>query len=398
MVNVNVKLSQSDEVGKLRKTLELERLARKEQRASLPAGPMAQDSSEQETPSEPQPTLARKTSMKDGTWKSFGQLDKTEQSVQEPNVTQEVCFYDSNHENSNHEEPQTPKQSQNTRPKSSGGEYSRRHSEPPVPVARRRSRSLGKASAFILPDVSMRISGIASQLPPELSQARDDFTQNRDHETRNCTFCMGVIKRGINHEHSGTAKENITIPKPIPVSERMPEAIQYEEEPTIRPSQPPAIALATVLKGLTDEHSHLIVQYNHYKSFYVRHDPSMMRTKRKDLWEKMSTMLDATEAKADQIYALYDVLEGQKQNGNVDLEDKEIEETLQSAGIDLVELGLRGGAGSARGQKSEPAQRQPWDLESNENTTQDLPWEGIESTVETSKTGQAGSRRRSWAA
>lgn len=388
-----MKLSQSEEVGKLRKTLELERLARKEQRASLPAKATAHDDTEQEIPSEPQPTLPRKSPMKDVTWRSFGQVDKTEQSVQESNIAQGVCSYQSNHE-----ELQTPNQSQNTRPKSSGGEYSRRHSEPPVPVTSRRSRSLGKASHFILPDVTMQISGIAFQPPPGLSQARDDFTQNRDHEIRNCTFCVGVIERGIDHEHNETAKENITIPKPIPVSERVPEANQYEEEPTIRPSQPPAIALATVLKGLSDEHSHLIIHYNHYKSLYVRHDPSIMKTKRKDLWEKMSTMLNAMEAKADQIYALYDVLEGQKQNGNVDLEHKEVEETLQSAGIDLVELGLRGGAGPAQGQNPKPAQRQSWDLESNENTTQDLPWEGIESTVETSKTGQTNSRRRSWAA
>ena len=244
----------------------------------------------------------------------------------------------------------------------------------------------------------MQVPGIASQPQPELSRARADFTKNEDHEIRNCTFCRAVIERGIDHEHNGTATENIKIPKPVPVSERIPEAAHYEEEPTIRPSQPPALALATVLKGLSDEHSHLIIQYSHYKSLYVRHDPSIMKTKRKDLWGKMQTLLNAMEAKADQIYALYDVLEGQKADGTIDLEDKEVEETLQSVGIDLVELGLRGGAAPAREQKVDFAQRRAWDLESNENSTHDLPWEGIESTVETSRSGQTGARRRSWAA
>ncbi len=390
--NVDMISLQSDEVGKLRKTLELERLARKEHHTSRPATDVAHDDAAPKIPLESQPALARKSSLKDVTQRSFGQPDRTEQPVQEPTITQEVCCYESDYKIVHR-----PNISQTTRPKSSGGEHMRRRSEPSMPTTRRRSRSLGKTSPYILPDITMQISGIACQPRPELSRARAEFTNDKEHEINKCTVCKAIIERGIDHEHE-TAKESIKIPKPVPVSERMPEAAQYEDEPTIRPSQPPALALATVLKGLSDEHSHLIMQYSHYKSLYVGHDPSIMRTKRKDLWEKMRTLLNAMEAKADQIYALYDVLEGQKEDGGIDLDDKEVEETLQSVGIDLVELGLRGGEAPAREQKPRPAQRQHWDLESNENSTQNLPWEGIESTVETFKSGQTGTRRRSWAA
>ena len=385
-------LLQSEEVGKLRKTLESERIARKEQRAPLPAKPTTCDNTAPNVPSQTQPTLPRKSSMKDVTNRSFGQVDRTEQSLQKPADTQEVCY-----DKSDYKKMQSPNVYQNTRPKTSGGEYTtRRHSEPPLPVRRGRSRSVGVKYPFILPDISIEIPGMASKPSPELSQAREAFSNAEGHDIRSCTVCKNIIERGIDHEHSEPIKKDIKIPKLIPVSQRMPETRPYEEEPTIRPSQPPAVALAAVVKGLSDEHSHLVIQHSHYRSLYFQIDPSMKKTQRKDLWTKMSTLMNAIEVKASHIYDLYDVLEYQKADGSIDVTEH-VEETLQSVGIDLVELGLRGGAvPSAQEQNAEPAQRQPWDLDSNENSTQDLPWEGIESTVETSKSNQTGPRRRSW--
>ena len=345
-----------------------------------------------DAPLETQPPLPLKSSMKDMTRRSFGEVDTTEKSVQEPADTQEVWP-----DNSHYEKMQRPDVFQNTRPKTSGGEYTtRRHSEPPLPVGRGRSRSVGVKYPFILPDISVEIPGIASQPSPELSRAKEVFSNAQEHDIRSCTVCKNIIERGIDHEHNEGTKKDIKIPKLIPVSQRMPQATQYEEEPTIRPSQPPALALAAVVKGLSDEHSHLVIQYSHYRSLYFQIDPSMKKTQRKDLWAKMSTLMNAIEVKASHIYDLYDVLEGQKDDGTIDLTEH-VEETLQSVGIDLVELGLRGGAApSAQEQNPEPPERQPWDLDSNENSTQDLPWEGIESTVETSKSNQTGPRRRSW--
>lgn len=386
-------MCQSDEVGKLRKTLELERIARKDQDAPRIAKDIAQEDASSQIAVVSQPILPRKSSMKDMTRRRSSPADRTEQSVREPTVAQEVYS-----NKPSHSTERTSNLSQATRPKSSGGEHMRRHSEPSIPITRRRSRSLGMTSPYLLPDITMRIPGIVYQPRPELSRARAEFADNKEHIIDSCTVCKGIMERGIDHDHNNTANESIKIPKPVPVSERVPQDKQYEDEPTVRPSQPPAVALAAVLKGLSDEHAHLIMQYSHYKSLYIGHDPSIMKTKRKDLWEKMRTLLNAMEAKADQIYALYDVLEGQKEDGNIDLEDKEVEETLQSVGIDLVELGLRGGETQAPEQKSQTAQRQPWDLDSNENSTQNLPWEGIESTVETFKSGQTDTRRRSWAA
>lgn len=247
-------------------------------------------------------------------------------------------------------------------------------------------------SAFIIPDITIRNPGTLSQPAPKLSPAAQEvLNECAQHNNRNCTVCKRVIEHGADHIHAGTAKATITIPKPIPISERMPEATRYEEEPTIRPSQPPGLALATVLKGLEDELSHLKMQLSQYQALYNGHDPALSKRKRKSVYKKIEALLEAIDIKADQIYALYDVLEGQKQDGR-EISEAEVEVTLQSIGVDLIELGLRGGA-AAPEKKKEPVVRHPWDFESDDDSAEDLPWEGIDSTVETSKSDRRGNSR-----
>ena len=379
-------------MGKLRKTLEFERKARKEQRAAMPTRSTVQDDAIRKATTEQQATLPRKSSMKDVTERSFNRTERIEQPPKEPTNTQEVCSHVSKCG-----KERRLKYLQATRPKSSGGEQKSNQSKPSAPVTRRRARSLGMTSPFVIPDIPMQDLGIVSQPLPELTKARNDFALDIQHDPQGCVICKGIMKHGVDHDHRGTPKESIKIPKPKSASERLAETKQHEDEPTIRPSQPPALALATVLKSLTDEHAHLLIQHTHIKSLYFRHDPAIMKTKRKDLFAKMVSLLNAMEVKADQIYSLHDVLEDYKHDGHVEFQDQEIEDTLQSIGIDLVELGLRGGEAPTQTQTQKSSQRQPWDLESNETGTQDLPWEGLDNTTGTSKSGQTGTRRRSWA-
>ncbi len=128
-------------------------------------------------------------------------------------------------------------------------------------------------------------------------------------------------------------KRTRVIPRPVPVSDRMPVPGQYEEEPTIRPSQPPGIALATVLKDLQDELSGLKRSAKKYQQLYDSHDPALSKRSRKSVFEKIQTLNKTIDAKADQIYSLYDVLEGQKQQGQ-EMSQEEVEVTLQSIGIE----------------------------------------------------------------
>ena len=263
-----------------------------------------------------------------------------------------------------------------------------RHPEDSVLSRRSQRRSLRPeemTSAFIIPDITLHKPLADAQSGPEPTSAAQDTDENlANHDGQNCTVCSRFVECGTVHDHEHNVKETVTIPKPVRVSERMPTASEYEEEPTIRPSQPPALALAIVMKELQDELTHLKLQLGQYQTLYNQHDPALSKRKRKSVYTKIEDLLRAIDIKADQIYALYDVLEGQKEDGH-EFSEREIEVTLQSIGIETEGLGLRGGNGE-KGKK----ERMPWDLESE---SEEEAWEGIETTKE-----MVGHRRRSFAA
>ena len=279
-------------------------------------------------------------------------------------------------------------------------EHNRRHSETSILSVRSRRRGLdaeNMTSAFIVPDITIRKPGVDSQSVPELTkEAQVVLDGLAKHYSQNCTVCKRAISHDEHHEHSATMREAVKIPKPIPVSDRMPKSSPYEEEPTIRPAQAPDLALAVVMKGLDDELAHLKIELAQYQALYNGHDPALSKRKRKSVYHKIETLLEAIEVKADQVYALYDVLEGQKQDGH-EISEEELEITLQSIGINVAGPHLRGGGIEEDQQDDEekPSERQPWDLDSDGESVDDLPWEGIETTVETAKSGFASRRRSS---
>ena len=279
-------------------------------------------------------------------------------------------------------------------------EHTRRHSETSILSVRSRRRGLdavNMTSAFIVPDITIRNPGVESQPVREMTkEAQVVLDGLAKHESQNCTVCKRAISHDGHHEHSATVREAIKIPKPVPVSDRMPKSSHYEEEPTIRPAQAPGLALAVVMKGLDDELAHLKIELAQYQALYNGHDPALSKRKRKSVFHQIETLLKAIEVKADQVYALYDVLEGQKQDGH-EISEEEVEITLQSIGINVAGLHLRGGGADEEQQdeKEKASERQPLDLDSDGESVDDLPWEGIETTVETTKNGFAGQRRSS---
>jgi len=273
-------------------------------------------------------------------------------------------------------------------------EHNRRHSESSMLSLRSRRRGLdaeNMTSAFIIPDITIHATGVASHQVPELTkEAREVLNGLANHNSRNCTVCQRAIGVDEHHDHDEAAKETIKITKPVPVSDRMPKATADEGDPTIRPSQAPGLALATVLNGLEDELAHLKIQLARFQALYNGHDPALSKRRRKSIRQQIETILQDIDVKADQIYALYDVLEGQKQDGHENSEE-EVEITLQSIGVKATELKLRGG-GEEEVETAD--ERHPWDLESDAESGEELPWEGIESTVETTKSGFARAARR----
>lgn len=240
----------------------------------------------------------------------------------------------------------------------------------------RRQSGVGEmTSAFILPDITLH--GAAAmveekvKLSPSAQRALDEVSQ---HDRNNCGVCKNAAKCSCNPEKSND-RHSVNVPKPVPVSDRMPKPTAYNEEPTMRPSQPPALALASVLKALEDELSHLKMQLALFQTAYNKHDASLSKRQRKSLHRKIERVMRDAETKSDQIYALYDVLEGQKQNGE-DMTEEQVEVTLQSIGIPTgVEEPENTRQSGTKGKLN-------LGDDESESDDEDLPWEGIESTTE----------------
>ncbi|KAI5296226.1 hypothetical protein KEM52_005019 [Ascosphaera acerosa] len=134
--------------------------------------------------------------------------------------------------------------------------------------------------------------------------------------------------------HDLPADENTrVVPRPVPVSERAGDRqagalVAMRDEPTQRPAQSPAVALATVLKNLEDEVKLLKSQLETSQTHLRRHDASMGKKQRKSLMRTIEALLHDIDTKSDQIYALYDVLEGQKAAGT-EMTDEEVEITIR---------------------------------------------------------------------
>ncbi|KAE8550660.1 hypothetical protein EYB25_006888 [Talaromyces marneffei] len=338
------------EIAKLRRRLEMERATRKQNRSlaareqpavtSAPAKCVASDPPRKSSLKEPKELAVRPSS-------ALGDANAIERTVQD-----------------DREEGPASRR--------------RRHSDHSVPSQSRRKKPIPElTSAFILPDITLRYAETARE-PIRLSESAQKVLDSvAGHDGRNCTICKRLLPEGVTHNHDDA---HITVPKPIPVSERMPEPSVYNEEPTLRPSRPPAEALATVLKSLEDELAHLKMQLAIAQQSFSKHDASLGKRQRKSLSNKIEKLLKEIDTKADQIYALYDVVEGQKQDGH-EMTEKEMEVTLQSIGIDVQSAAMLANLTGATDQSlRQKAARNAED--SDDDYDEELPWEGCESTAE----------------
>ena len=221
-------------------------------------------------------------------------------------------------------------------------------------TSRRRRRAasadIGMTSAFILPDITLHTSKSLFQT-----------TEKLQHDPSKCTACPPNNK-------------DITIPTPVPVTDREGPDVTNA---TIRPAQPPPLALATVIKQLEDEVKHLKFQLGAHQQRYNQHDPALSKRERVKVKTNMDKFTIEIEKRSDQIYALYDVLEGQKEAGQQakEMDEQEVEEKLDSLGIDPAEI-------AARVMRGEPevGRKGPFGLDGAEEMSEgsgELPWEGL---------------------
>lgn len=146
-----------------------------------------------------------------------------------------------------------------------------------------------------------------------------------EHNCRNCTVCSRITShRGIlTSADLAVGKKRVTVSRPVPVTDR---DISTEDH-TMRPANSPGHALAMVIKGLEDESHHLQLELSRIQAQYNGRDKALGRRERISLAENIRALLKRLEAKNDQIYSLYDVLEGQKAAGQA-MSEEEIEMTV----------------------------------------------------------------------
>ncbi|KAK5729974.1 hypothetical protein LTR17_011491 [Elasticomyces elasticus] len=112
---------------------------------------------------------------------------------------------------------------------------------------------------------------------------------------------------------------------------------------TIRPSQPPRVALMKVIKGLETEVTHLKTKLGEYQRRYMNLKPSTSKRERAVTKKKMEKAVKDVENRSNQVYALYDVLEGQKLadaalDDDLTMGEMELEETLTEMGFEMAEF------------------------------------------------------------
>ena len=264
--------------------------------------------------------------------------------------------------------------------------HRRRHSDSAVnaPLRGRRTDMDDMTSEFIIPDIASTIYNRVTEYPVLSTNARRILDGLCKHDGKNCTVCSRVVSFDAKSE----LKSKVHVPKPIPVSDRMPVPAPYEEEPTTRPAVQPGLALAIVIKGLKDEVAHLKAELSRVQAAYNKHDSSLGMRQRKALKKHLDELLKAIDVKSDQIYALYDVLEGQKLSVQ-QMSEEDIEVTLLSIGIDPNEF-AKTSKKDANKKTQEQNDNGAGNDDEDDDSELDLPWEGIDDTT----TGSIVGKRR----
>ncbi|KAK4144754.1 uncharacterized protein C8A04DRAFT_11182 [Dichotomopilus funicola] len=208
-------------------------------------------------------------------------------------------------------------------------------------------------SAFFMPDITLdgQKQGTAkdvSQQQPPLPSLSKDARRVLDgicsHNSTNCNICVRIAAHGGEKSSSATTnaasssankilitaedvrrgKKVVSAEKPVPVSDRtaaehqqQQQQQQHPDDPTVRPSMAPGEALAVLIKETQDEIDHLQIELKQLNEVYFALDKSLGMRERRRVMGDIKRLQGELEAKSGHLYRLHDVLEGQKQAGQL---------------------------------------------------------------------------------
>jgi len=208
---------------------------------------------------------------------------------------------------------------------------------------------LNMTSAFFMPDITIHSEKEATgpAVPSLSKEARRVLDGICKHKSGNCNVCIRIAAFGemrsvsmsrrvsITADDMRKGKKTIRVEKPIPVSERMPgSGSKYVDEPTMRPSMNPGEALAILMKETQDEIEHLQMELKRLNDVYFTLDKSLGQREQRRVMADIKKLQSHVEMKSGHLYKLHDVLEGQKQAGQL-MTEEEVDVTILSGLIRL---------------------------------------------------------------
>lgn len=199
-------------------------------------------------------------------------------------------------------------------------------------------RVLSPVQSITEPSVQMEHTSTGKQkekaASPVLSTTSKRVLKTLDSECHNCTVCTRI--RSHKHESNekcGKRKVRIEPPEPVtdqPANKTSASTYTYEDQPTLRPSQDPAIALAKVKKVLKDEEKHILKELTQKVKELAECDAEVGQRKWKKIDAELKTIRKRLDLKRVQIYNLRDVQVAQEKATGQWLSPEAIDMTIQS--------------------------------------------------------------------
>ena len=261
-----------------------------------------------------------------------------------------------------------------------------------------RRNSENMTSGFFVPDITLHSEKDAtttgpapttSGVPSLSKDARRVLDTICKHKSGNCNVCVRIAAHGgtdlVRRSSTGSVipsrnkalltvedmkkgKKTVRVEKPVPVSERVPEA--YDEEPTMRPSTAPGEALAILIKETQDEIDHVQMELKKLNDVYFNLDKAMGQRERRRVMTEIKRLQAEVENKSSHLYRLHDVLEGQKQAGQL-MSGEEIDVTVLSGLVRVAEATATPGRGPV-------APREDNNTTRGESTRDGSEWNGFD--------------------
>ncbi|KAL8787798.1 MAG: hypothetical protein Q9213_001985 [Squamulea squamosa] len=205
---------------------------------------------------------------------------------------------------------------------------------------RRRNSLADRTSSILIDDITLSRPPTTANQAANLAAAATAATPLPPLELVSLDAVQNVTQQSeLRNAQAKPAQETTKPGKQLTVSDEELDITIYDEEPTERPSQPPAAALAAVLESVHAERELQLTQLENYQTSYKRHDTALNRRQRKQLHAKIVALTESVDRKADQIYNLHDLVADQERKGQ-SVTQAQVDNTLQSLGLELPWAGI----------------------------------------------------------